>query len=404
MLAPVVQTPMTRAARVTLLDQFVDVFMLRRAADCECRATARDEREGAASEECTGPPSATARILVQRVRPWVWRRCSVVARRNAAIGRGPTATVRPRAAPWAWYSPHVLEDPKQTWFRGLAAPHGSFSYGVPARVCVFGGIAAVIYFGYDKGLNRLSFSVGFHEIAGAVIALALAFRTNTGYARFWEGRTLWGAIVNASRNVVRTVEVHARPEADELKAFATWVAIYAHATRRSLREQDQDEEIAALLSPGELATFRAAPHRPIAAAEQLSRRLRDISAKHGMSAIMTTHAERLIADLVDYMGGCERIRKTPTPYGFVLLVRRCIMIFLATLPLTIVDSLGLRAVIVTMLVAYPVLMIEALASELDDPFGHDSNDLPLSRICATIEKNVLGTEPPPSNAPPYLAD
>ncbi len=298
----------------------------------------------------------------------------------------------------------MLEQPRSNWFRGLAAPHGSLSYGVLARVLVFGLIAAGIWYARDEGVQRLSLSVGYHEIAGAIIALALAFRTNTGYARFWEGRTLWGAIVNASRNLVRTVEVHGRPEPEELAAFRRWVVVYAHATRRSLREQTEDAEIAAHLDAEELAAFRAAKHRPLAAAEQMSRRLRDIAAKHSMSPMMVTHAESLIANLVDYLGGCERIRRTPTPYGFVLLVRRCIVIFLASLPLAIVESLGLRAIIVTMLVAYPVLMIEALASELDDPFGHDANDLPLSRICATIEGNLLGAEPPPSKLRPYLQD
>lgn len=297
----------------------------------------------------------------------------------------------------------MLDAQNKTWVRGLAAPHGSLSYGVLGRVVVFGVIAAVLWYAVDQGV-QIRLAVGFHEIAGAIIALALAFRTNTGYARFWEGRTLWGAIVNACRNVVRTVEVHGRPDASELHAFTKWVVVYAHATRRSLREQTQDEEIGNLLSEEELATFRAQPHRPLAAAAEMSRRLSDIATKHDMSPMMAAHAERLIADLVDYLGGCERIRRTPTPYGFVLLVRRCIVIFLASLPLAIVNDLGFVAVIVTMLVAYPVLMIEALASELDDPFGHDANDLPLSRICATIEKNLLGTEPPPSNAPAYLQD
>jgi putative membrane protein len=297
----------------------------------------------------------------------------------------------------------MLSRIESSWLRTLAAPHGSLSYGVLARVAAFGAISVAVWYVNTRGVH-LAMSVGFHEVAGAVIALALAFRTNTGYARFWEGRTLWGAIVNASRNVVRTVEAHGCPDAAEREGFATWVVVYAHATRRSLRGQSQDDEIAALLDPETLATFRAQPHRPLAAAAELSRRLRTIATKHDMNPFMVVHAESLIANLVDYLGGCERIRKTPTPYGFVLLVRRCIVFFLASLPLAMVDGLGGFAFLVTMAVAYPVLMIEALANELDDPFGHDQNDLPLSRICATIEKNLLGSEPPPSNAPPYVQD
>lgn len=297
----------------------------------------------------------------------------------------------------------MLEGLEASWLRTLAAPHGSLSSGVFFRVAAFGMIAGAVSLANRFGVH-LALSIGFHEIAGAVIALSLAFRTNTGYARFWEGRTLWGALVNASRNLARTVDVHARPDSDEMKQFARWIVVYAHATRRSLRDQVQDEEIAALITPLELETLRAHPHRPLAAAVELSRQLRHLAEKHAMNPFMVVQAESLIANLVDYLGGCERIRRTPTPYGFVLLVRRCIVLFLASLPLALVDSLGMLSVLITMAVAYPVLMIEAVANELDDPFGHDANDLPLSRICATIEKNLLGTEPPPSNAPAYLQD
>lgn len=297
----------------------------------------------------------------------------------------------------------MLEGLEASWLRTLAAPHGSLSSGVFFRVVAFGTIAGAVSLANRYGVH-LALSIGYHEIAGAVIALSLAFRTNTGYARFWEGRTLWGALVNASRNLARTVDVHARPDSDEMKQFARWIVVYAHTTRRSLRDQLQDEEIAALITPLELETLRAQTHRPLAAAVELSRQLRDLAEKHAMNPFMVVQAESLIANLVDYLGGCERIRRTPTPYGFVLLVRRCIVLFLASLPLALVDSLGMLSVLITMAVAYPVLMIEAVANELDDPFGHDANDLPLSRICATIEKNLLGTEPPPSNAPRYLQD
>lgn len=297
----------------------------------------------------------------------------------------------------------MLEGLEASWLRTLAAPHGSFSRGVVFRVVAFGMIAAAVAYVNRHGLH-LALSIGYHEIAGAVIALALAFRTNTGYARFWEGRTLWGAIVNACRNLSRTVDAHGRPDSDAMKHFARWIVVFAHTTRRSLREQLQDDEIAALLTPDELAALRAQSHRPLAAAAELSRQLRAIAEKHTMNPFMVVQAESLIANLVDFLGGCERIRRTPTPYGFVLLVRRCIVMFLASLPLALVDSLGMLSVLITMAVAYPVLMIEALANELDDPFGHDANDLPLSRICAIIEKNLLGTESPPSNAPPYLQD
>ena len=64
----------------------------------------------------------------------------------------------------------------------------------------------------------------------------------------------------------------------------------------------------------------------------------------------------------------------------------------------LVERVGAFTPFVTVVVAYPILLIEALGSELDDPFGHHPNDLPLTRICSTIQKDLLGFAPPPELA------
>jgi putative membrane protein len=117
--------------------------------------------------------------------------------------------------------------------------------------------------------------------------------------------------------------------------------------------------------------------------------------------MMAATAEGEIVALVNCLGGCERIRKTPTPLGYVVLSQRLITIVLASLPFALLDQLGIFTPLVTIAVAYPILFIEGLGSELDNPFGHDVNDLPLTRICKTIEENLLaGGAPTPDDAPP----
>ena len=121
-------------------------------------------------------------------------------------------------------------------------------------------------------------------------------------------------------------------------------------------------------------------------------------AEQGLGTDFLDHAHPEVVDpvrdgddidaLVDRLGGCERILKTPTPVGFVVLVRQIVLAFLVTLPLSIVDELSAWSVLVVGLVAFPVFAIEALGSELDDPFGRDPNDLPLDRITETIERDV----------------
>jgi len=286
----------------------------------------------------------------------------------------------------------VIPYPRTDWLRFLVSPRGTFSPGVPVRVLAFGLIALFFSLLY-RANHFVALSVGLHEVAGAVLALLLAFRFNTGYHRFWEGRTLWGAIVNASRSLSRIVETHADISAEERLEFARWVVVFVHATRRSLRAEETFPEIARLVPEDALAGLVAASHRPMFAAAQLSSRLRRYQREGTLDPMMTQRAEQQVVELVACLGGCERIMKTPTPLGIVLLLQRALVLFLATLPLSLAPGLGLVTPLVTMMVAYLTLMIEALGAELDNPFGHEPNDLPLTRITDTIERNLLGTSP-----------
>lgn len=287
--------------------------------------------------------------------------------------------------------PYVRHD----WLRLLVAAHGSFARGVPLRVLTFGAIASVVTLLDAAGLP-LRTPVGLHEIAGGVVALVLVFRTNTSYARFWEGRTLWGAIVNACRSLARIVHCHTAQDPTDAREFVTWVVLFAHATRRSLRRESIAPEAERLLASHEASTLAQAVHPALSVAEQLSRRLAALVARGAIDPMMATLAERQIVVLVDSLGGCERIAKTPTPLGYVLLMQRFMALALATLPLSLVGRVGVATPLITMAVAYPLLMVEALGSELDEPFGHDANDLPLTRICQTIEQDLLGRAAEPS--------
>lgn len=286
----------------------------------------------------------------------------------------------------------MLPQLPKSLLRTLFTPHGSLSRGVPLRTLAFGAIATTIWVLSRKGL-QVHLPIGLHEVAGFLIALILAFRTNTAYARFWEGRTLWGGIVNASRNLSRAVALHASLTPEEERAFTTWVVAFAHATRRSLRGETAAPEIGRLLPEAHREAFAAARHRPLYIAGNISGQIASLAREGRLNPMMQAHAEALLASLVDFLGGCERIERTPTPAGYVLLLERAIAFYLAALPFAIVAELGSYVVLVTMMVAYLVLMIEGLGRELDNPFGHEPNDLPLSRICSKIEFDLLGSSP-----------
>ena len=92
--------------------------------------------------------------------------------------------------------------------------------------------------------------------------------------------------------------------------------------------------------------------------------------------------------LVDYVGGCERIHKTPLPFAYVVHLRRALIIYCFTLPFALITVFDWWTVLVTFFLAYTLLGIEEIGVEIEDPFGQDDNDLPLDRFCTTIEKDL----------------
>lgn len=292
--------------------------------------------------------------------------------------------------------PSMIPYSSRSWLRLLFSVRGSLSRGVLLRVVAFGAIAGVVVLLDQLGV-RVHLPAGVHETSAAVIALILAFRTNTAYNRFWEGRSLWGAIVNASRNLAQVADCHVVEGTDEPRAFTTWIVVFAWVTRRRLRAETSWPEVARLISPAELEALQASGHPSLFAARRLSGTIARWIRDGALDPQMGAHAERLVSSLVDSLGGCEKIAKTPTPLGHVLLMERFIALYLATLPFMLVTRIETLTPFATMLIAYPILLLDALGAALDDPFGHDPSHLPLTRICVTIEKDLLGTSPPPES-------
>lgn len=281
----------------------------------------------------------------------------------------------------------------KSFLRLLFTFRGSSSRGVGLRVLAFGAIAALVVV-LDHYVVKVHLPVGVHETGAAIVALILAFRTNTGYNRFWEGRALWGTMVNASRNLARHASTHAQDDSDGEHELKKWIVVFAYVTRRRLRGQTSWPEVDRLLTADEARTLADAPHPSLYASSRISAIVTRWRREGRVDSILAVDAERFVAQLVDNLGGCERILKTPTPLGYVLLIERFIALYLATLPFMLVTRIEALTPIVAMMIAYPILLIDALARDLDEPFGQDPSDLPLTSICMTIEKDVLGTTPP----------
>lgn len=232
-----------------------------------------------------------------------------------------------------------------------------------------------------------------HTLIGAVLGLLLVFRTNASYDRFWEGRKLWGGIVNDSRNLGRLASTLLREDAELLRRLLRWAMVFPWSVRYRLLGWkdigcDTDD-----LPKGEVKLTEQAEHVPLAVARRLTEQIETARQRGLLSDIQQSLFDNLIGRLIDAVGACERIHNTPLPFAYMVHLRRALILYLATMPLAIVKDFGWATIPATLLISYVMLGIEEIGVEIEDPFGTDENDLPLKPICENIEGNLRGLLP-----------
>jgi putative membrane protein len=228
-----------------------------------------------------------------------------------------------------------------------------------------------------------------HTLVGLAVGLLLVFRTNGSYERFWEGRKVWGSIVNDSRNVARTTAAFLDRRSLLLEPIVLWTASFSYACMHSLRGTASIGPIAVRLPAREVAEVQASQHVPSAVALRISRLVAEARVAGHLSDYVAIEIEGGVRRLIDYLGACERIRKTPVPFAYVVHLRTAMVVFGVTLPFALLDTFGWSSILYNALIAFVLFGIEEIGVEIENPFGVDANDLPLEQICSTIEDNLL---------------
>jgi ion channel-forming bestrophin family protein len=275
------------------------------------------------------------------------------------------------------------------WFRGAVRLRGSVIPSVLPRVLLCALAAAIVSLFHHRG-GGVAYPGLSGVIPSVVLGLLLVFRTNTAYERFWEGRKSWGAIVNASRNLGRqiwiAIEAKTAIDHQEKVAILRLIAAFAVATKEYLRGHDLTvETIGHLLNPTQLAQLQSAVHPPLTIATWLDQ---FIQRQTQLEPVQRVAMAQLINQLVDNLGACERILRTPMPLAYSIHLKQLLLLYCLLLPFAIVRDLGILTSPVVALVSFTLLGIEAIGLEIENPFGHDPNDLPLNAICAGIEQHL----------------
>lgn len=283
---------------------------------------------------------------------------------------------------------------RRTWWRQLLVWNGTALQRILPRLVLVTISATALTLIHELWFPKLALLTPLpFMLVGLPLGIFLGFRNNASYDRYWEGRRLWGQLVNECRSFARSVAVLLDDDGDgkpspRQRQLVLRTAAFAHLLRQHLRQQDDLSEVAGLLDPGDIERIASVRHRPVAVLGLLGASIRKALRERAVDPFHVPLLEQSLRNLTDVLGGCERIATTPLPASYVVLIHRIVAVYVFSLPFGIMDTVHVLSPVVTMMIAYAFLGLDAIGDEIEHPFGLDPNDLPLSTISRNIEINL----------------
>lgn len=227
-----------------------------------------------------------------------------------------------------------------------------------------------------------------HSLLGFAISMLLVFRTNTAYDRWWEGRKLWGSLVNNSRNLALKLN-SILPQDDQRNRsfFKKIIPLFAFELKNHLLNEKTRLALDQLPHP-EIPGFDTSKHVPNQVVAILLNKIQLLQRDQVLSPYDRLLLNNELQSFIDICGACERIKNTPIPYSYSAFIKKFIFLYIVTLPLGFALSLGYITIPATIFISYVLASLELIAEEIEDPFGNDDNDLPMDRIAENINKNI----------------
>lgn len=232
--------------------------------------------------------------------------------------------------------------------------------------------------------RKISLPLNIPALLGTAVSLLLAFRTSQSYERWWEARTVWGAIVNDSRTFVRQV-IQFLPAEDHkmVRDFAERQIIWTYALGESLRKLPFSDKVQNYLDEHKISAVNI----PNALLDAHSRQLKEIG-NSKLTEFQQMQLNDMLTRLCDSMGKCERLKNTVFPRSYSVLVHTLIYVFAVILPFGLDDSQLIVEILVTFLVPIVFITIEKTSIMMQDPFENRPVDTPMTSLAQTIEINI----------------
>ncbi|MDX2189897.1 MAG: bestrophin family ion channel [Bacteroidota bacterium] len=271
---------------------------------------------------------------------------------------------------------------------------------------------------------------------GTAVAFYMGFKNNQAYDRLWEARRLWGGISNTSRNLaVMLIAIVDDKEfvKDFLKRHVGYVNVLRLQLRRNIPWATSKLNIhqKPIGHHKEIEEFEAGLHNILEKHDKLQYYevlknknntasyflkiqidfLTKLKREKKIDDFEHSDLVKLINELFNLQGGCERIKTTPLFRQYSIFSRVFVSIFIILLPFGMLKDLsGLvewgvwLTIPFSLLISWVFFTMEQIGEYSENPFDNAINDTPMSTICRNIEidiKEFLGMELPPKLEPEH---
>lgn len=274
-----------------------------------------------------------------------------------------------------------------------------------ALVGVYNLVIALVVLKY----HFLSIQIGreYFSFLGIMLSLLLVFRTNTAYDRYYEGRRLWGQLVSHCRGLAMELNAILPRHATRSRLYyAALISNFPLALKGALRNGVQFEQLEA--TPDIMDRLQGAESVTTCLIAVLQESIEQLRQAQIIDPIHLLTIKPHLLGMMEVNGSCERIKSTPIPFSYSFFIKMFITLFIGIMPIVLVDTCGYWMIPITMVGAYVMLGLEMIGEEIEQPFGTDSNDLPITQLANKIRvsvHDVLGVELPHFKkalaAPPY---
>jgi putative membrane protein len=276
--------------------------------------------------------------------------------------------------------------------RGSVLPHIAWELVTCTAIALLITLTHGFVYQWKITLTTVPFS-----LIGLALAIFLGFRNNAAYDRYWEARKLWADLLARSRSLARQVQTLLHFDAparfddvgDPRRALIMRTIAFATTLRHQLRCSDPREDLHRLLPPDEAAAVAAAPRGTELLLRHMGEDLGAFLRAGKLDAPVAADLDQGLSALATVAAGCERIKYTPIPFPYTLLLHRTAWLYCFLLPFGLVDTVGFMTPFVVAIVAYTFFGLDALGDEIEEPFGTADNHLPLDALCRELEIDLL---------------